>query len=121
MAEQRLETTIAVTDRFSKTVMDFEKKLYHTLKPINSVQKSLKRLGEAFAFKELGRSFGMLKASSSDLLYNIKNIGQSFGYIRDAVVGVVNLLDKVTAKGDVLAKTSERLGFTVEEIGRAHV
>ena len=116
MAGQKLETTISMTDKFSKTVADFEKKLYHTLKPINSLEKSFKRLGDAFALKELGKSFNMLKSSSTEFFFNIRNIGQSFGYIKDAFVGVVNLLDKVTAKGDQLAKTSERLGFTVEEL-----
>lgn len=116
MAEQKLNTTISMTDKFSKTVSDFEKKLYHTLKPINSVEKSLKRLGNAFAFIDLSKNIGMLKDSSTELFFNIRNIGQSFGYIKDAFVGVVNLLDKVTAKGDELSKTAERLGFTVEEL-----
>ena len=116
MAEQKLNTTISMTDKFSKTVADFEKKLYHTLKPINSVEKSLKRLGNAFAFRDLSKNIGMLKDSSTELFFNIRNIGQSFGYIKDAFVGVVNLLDKVTAKGDELSKTAERLGFTVEEL-----
>lgn len=116
MAEQRLNTTISMTDKFSKTVVDFEKKLYHTLKPVNTLEKSLKRLGDAFALKDLGKSFSALKSSSTEFFFNIRNIGQSFGYVKDAFVGVVNLLDKVTAKGDQLAKTSERLGFTVEEL-----
>ena len=116
MAEQRLNTAISMTDKFSKTVVDFEKKLYHTLKPVNTLEKSLKRLGDAFALKDLGKSFSALKSSSTEFFFNIRNIGQSFGYVKDAFVGVVNLLDKVTAKGDQLAKTSERLGFTVEEL-----
>jgi len=116
MAERRLETTISMSDKFSKTVADFEKKLYHTLKPVEKVNKSLERLGKAFQFKELGASLNLLEQSSTDFFFNIRNIGQSFGYIREAFVGVVNLLDKVTAKGDQLAKTSERLGFTVEEL-----
>lgn len=116
MAEQRLDTTISMTDKFSKTVADFEKKLYHTLKPVDKVNKSLERLGKAFQFKELGTSLNLLKQSSTDFFFNIRNIGQSFGYIKEAFVGVVHLLDKVTAKGDQLAKTSGRLGFTVEEL-----
>ena len=83
MAGQKLETTISMTDKFSKTVADFEKKLYHTLKPINSLEKSFKRLGDAFALKELGKSFNMLKSSSTEFFFNIRNIGQSFGYTTD--------------------------------------
>ena len=116
MAGQKLETTISMTDKFSKTVIDFEKKLYHTLKPVNSLEKSLKKLGDAFALKDIGKNLSLLKNSSTEFFFNIRNIGQSFGYIKEAFVGVVNLLDKVTSKGDQLAKTSERLGFTVEEL-----
>lgn len=116
MAENRLETIISVTDGFSKNVAAFERKLYDTLKPITNVNRSLEKLGKAFQFKDLGESMGLLKKSSMEFFYNIRNIGQSFGYVKEAFLGVVNLLDKVTAKGDYLAKTSERLGFTVEEL-----
>lgn len=116
MAEQKLETTISMTDKFSKTTMVFEKKLYDLLKPVNNLNKSLEKLGKAFQFKDLGQSLNLLKKSSTEFFFNIRNIGESFGYIRYAVVGVFNLLDKVTAKGDNLAKLSERLGFTVEEL-----
>ncbi|MBR6832829.1 MAG: hypothetical protein IKM81_05470 [Fibrobacter sp.] len=116
MAGQKLETTISMTDKFSKTTMVFEKKLYDLLKPVNNLNKSLDKLGKAFQFKDLGQSLNLLKKSSTEFFFNIRNIGESFGYVRYAVVGVFNLLDKVTAKGDDLAKLSERLGFTVEEL-----
>ncbi|WP_295055584.1 hypothetical protein [uncultured Fibrobacter sp.] len=116
MAENRLETIISVTDGFSKNVAAFERKLYDTLKPINNVKTSLEKLGKAFRFKELGQNFDSLKKSSTEFFFNIRNIGQSFGYVKEAFVSVVHLLDNVTAKGDKLAKMSERLGFTVEEL-----
>lgn len=116
MAGQKLETTISMTDKFSKTTMVFEKKLYDLLKPVNNLNKSLDKLGKAFQFKDFGQSLNLLKKSSTDFFFNIRNIGESFGYLRYAIGGVFNLLDKVTAKGDDLAKLSERLGFSVEEL-----
>lgn len=116
MAEKSLETTISMTDKFSKTVVDFEKKLYGLLKPVDKINGSLEKLGKAFQFEDLGKSLGLLKKSSTDLFFNLHNTGKSFGYIKDVFKGVVSLLDKTTARGDSLAKTSKRLGFTVEEL-----
>lgn len=96
----KLETIISVNDGFSKGIVAFEKR----------VSTMTTR------FRGLTKSFDSLKKSSTDFLFNIKNIGQSFDYIKLGVSGVFNALDKITSEGDELAKTSQRLGFTVEEL-----
>ena len=116
MSGMKLETLISVTDKFSKPILDFEKKLNDTLKPIRNVKKAMKGFDRVSGFKMFREGFSDFKKSSTELLFNVRNIGQSFGYIKSAASSVLSIVNKVSLSGDDLAKTAQRLGLTVEEL-----
>lgn len=111
-----LETMISVTDGFSAGFLAFEKRVQHATKPVENLKSVLKSFDRISGLKSFRLAFADLSKHSTAFLFNVRNIGQSFGYIGSAFKGVVSTLDKVSSRGDELAKTSERLGFTVVEL-----
>ena len=111
-----LETMISVTDGFSAGFLAFEKRVKHATKPVENLKSALKSFDRISGLKNFRLAFEDLSKHSAAFLFNVRNIGQSFGYIGNAFKGVVSTLDKVSSRGDELAKTSERLGFTVVEL-----
>lgn len=111
-----LETLISVTDKASKPLLEFEKRVNDALKPVRNLQKALRSLDRVSGFKYGREAFNDLKESSTAFLFNIRNIGQSFDYVRKAAGKVVDVVDAISSKGDEIAKTSERLGLSVEEL-----
>ena len=116
MAKDALQTVISVTDGFSKNFILFEKRIHHSLGPLKKLEHSMERLKRVSRFDLFKQGWSDLRKNSKDFILNIRNIGQSFGYIKTAAFGVVNVLDKVSSRGNDIAKTSRRLGLSVESL-----
>lgn len=116
MAKDALQTVISVTDGFSKNFILFEKRIHHSLGPLKKLEHSMERLKRVSRFDLFKQGWSDLRKNSKDFILNIRNIGQSFGYVKTAAFGVVNVLDKVASRGDDIAKTSRRLGLSVESL-----
>ncbi|SHJ39726.1 phage tail tape measure protein [Fibrobacter sp. UWP2] len=111
-----IETVISVTDGFSKEFLLFEKRVNHALQPIKKLEYSFKRFDRVSGFKALRKSLTDLKDHSSSIFHSITSIGTGVGIIAGATGLLVSKINKVALMGDDLAKTSKRLGMSVESL-----
>lgn len=116
MAVNGVQTFISLTDGFSKNFILFEKRIHHALMPIKKMEKSLDRLNRVSRFDLFKKGFSDFRKNSKDFILSVRNIGQSFGYVKTAVVKVADALNTVSLRGDDIAKTSRRLGLSVESL-----
>lgn len=116
MANKGIETVISLVDKTSAPFILFEKKVRHAMEPVDKLKKSLDRLGRVSGFKTLISGFAGVRTNSLAALQGIKNIGMSFGYIGNVGRAVFSTLNKVALVGDDIAKSSRRLGISVESL-----
>ena len=111
-----LQTAIAVTDAFSEPFILFEKRIHHALVPLKKLEYKFERLKRVTKFDLFKEGWSDFRKNSKDFILNIRNIGQSFSYVKAAASSVVDVLDKVSSRGDELAKTSRRLGIPIDSL-----
>lgn len=111
-----IETIISVTDGFSKNFILFEKKIHQIIAPVKKLEHSLKRLDRVSGFKALRENLSSLQRNSSTLLQSITNLGTGIGVIAGTTGIFVSKINKIALMGDSLAKTSKRLGLSVESL-----
>lgn len=111
-----IETIISVTDGFSKEFVSFENHIQSILQPVKKLENSLKRFDRVSGFKTLRIGFSDLKNHSSSVFQSITNIGASIGVVAGATGLFVSKINKIALMGDDLAKTSKRLGISVEDL-----
>lgn len=116
MAAKILETVISVVDKTAAPFVLFQKRVNSAIGPVNKLNKSLSRLGRVSGFNNFVSGLAGVKNNSLEAFRNIRNIGQSFGYIGDVGKTLFNVMNKVASFGDDVAKTSRRLGVSVESL-----
>ena len=116
MSENKLNTVISVSDKFSAGIIEFEKRLNHTLGPIGRLEDNLKRIDKFSGFKGLRAGFAGFRDNMSKTLQSVANIGAGIGIVTGAVGIFVAKINKIALMGDSLAKTSKYLGLSVESL-----
>ena len=116
MSENKLNTVISVSDKFSAGIIEFEKRLNHTLGPIGRLEDNLKRIDKFSGFKCLRAGFAGFRDNMSKTLQSVANIGAGIGIVTGAVGIFVAKINKIALMGDSLAKTSKYLGLSVESL-----
>ena len=116
MAQNKLETVISLVDKTAAPFVLFHKRVHSAIGPVDKLQKSLSRLGRVSGFNTFASGLSGVKKNSLEAFRNIRNIGQSFGYVGEAGKALFNVLNKVSSFGDDVAKASRRLGVSVESL-----
>lgn len=111
-----LETVISVVDKTAAPFLLFEKRLHHALGPVKKLEHSLKRLDRVSGFKGLREGFAGMRDNASKAVKGIRDIGLAVDFVGRAFRFGLDKMNEVALRGDDLAKTSRRLGLSVESL-----
>lgn len=112
----KLETVISVIDKTSAPFILFEKRLQHALGPVDKLKKSLDRLGRVSGVRAMKDAFVGVKNNVNGMVNGVKNIGLAFGVVGYAGKKAADIFNRVAFEGDEIAKTSRRIGISVESL-----
>lgn len=116
MASNALQTVISVVDKTAAPFVLFEKRIHHALGPVDKLQKSLNRLARVSGFNMLKSGLAGVRDNASKAVQGVRNIAMSVDYLGRAIGFGLSKMQEVSLRGDDLAKTSRRLGLSVESL-----
>ena len=116
MASNALQTVISVVDKTAAPFVLFEKRIHHALGPVDKLQKSLNRLARVSGFNMLKSGLAGVRDNASKAVQGVRNIAMSVDYLGRAISFGLSKMQEVSLRGDDLAKTSRRLGLSVESL-----
>lgn len=116
MANNALQTVISVVDKTAAPFILFEKRIHHALGPVNKLQKTLNRLARVSGFNVLKSGLAGVRDNASKAVQGVRNIAMSVDYLGRAIGFGLGKMQEVALRGDDLAKTSRRLGLSVESL-----
>lgn len=116
MTSNALQTVISVVDKTAAPFVLFEKRIHHALGPVDKLQKSLNRLARVSGFNMLKSGLAGVRDNASKAVQGVRNIAMSVDYLGRAIGFGLSKMQEVSLRGDDLAKTSRRLGLSVESL-----
>lgn len=116
MASNALQTVISVVDKTAAPFVLFEKRIRHALGPVDKLQNSLNRLARVSGFNMLKSGLAGVRDNASKAVQGVRNIAMSVDYLGRAIGFGLSKMQEVSLRGDDLAKTSRRLGLSVESL-----
>lgn len=117
MADKKfpLQVIIEAVDRATGPVREINQKIQATLAPVNKLSNSVKGFLKAAGLPDIKRPWDNFTKSLDTVNARAKSIAKTFLWIGGAATAAFLGIKRGAEAGDVLAKTSRRVGLTVDE------
>lgn len=119
MAEKKgaFNMLLGVMDKVSAPMKKINDSISKVTGPVNRLKYSFKSLSRQAGIQKLKSSVSNLKNKIGGLASSVGGLVAKFGALGGAAAfGVAKLVEKTAEYGDVLAKTSDRIGISTKEL-----